>query len=295
MGFMRWRLPQARLETVISRIVRALLLAAVLLSAGVGNASAYSVEASRGSVAAELWWDDGDEGGWSDLWLTVTRDDEAAYDRAVRFRGCEEPSCVPAAALPFYRRRQPLQVRDLDADQEPEVIAEVLTSTGHCCKVALVLRWDGRRYEQAVHNFGIPDARLRDLGRNGRPEFVSADGRFAYAFDSFAGSWFPPQVWSYERGRFRDATRSHPGLIRDHARAAKRAFERYADRSGAVNYGGGALAAWVADQRLLGNGRAARDFLDRQRRSGRIDNLSGYRSASQFLVSLDGKLRRWGY
>lgn len=141
--------------------LRALLLAAALTLAGGGIAGAYSVEASRGNVEAELWWDDGDEGGWSDLWLTVMREDETAYDRPVTFRGCEEPSCVPAAALPFYRRRQTLQVRDLDADQEPEVVAEVLTSTGHCCKVALVLRWDGRRYERAVHNFGIPGREAR--------------------------------------------------------------------------------------------------------------------------------------
>lgn len=134
-----------------------------------------------------------------------------------------------------------------------------------------------------------------DLGRDGRPEFVSADGRFAYAFDSFAGSWFPPQVWSYERGRFRDVTRSHPSLTRDHARAAKRALERYADRSGPVNYGAGALAAWVADQRLLGHDRVAQSFIEQQRRSGRIDNLSGYRTASHFLQSLDRKLHRWGY
>ena len=281
---------------MISRLRRALLLAVALIAAAANNAGAHSLNASSGDVEAVISWEGGAEFGWSDLWLTVTRGDTTVYDEPIEFRGCEEPSCAPAAALPFYRDRATLRVRDLDRDQEPEIAVHVLTSTGHCCTVAYVLRWDGRRYERIVHNFAIPDYRIADLGNDGRYEFVSADGRFAYAFDSFAGSWFPPQIWRYDRGRFRDVTRAHPSLIRDHARAAMRAFKRYSStRPGTVDYGGGALAAWVADQRLLGNRQHARRFLAEQRRSGRIDNLSGYRSAPQFLRSLERKLKRWGY
>lgn len=264
-------------------------------AAGESGAAAFSVDTSRGDVAATLSWEKDRDEGWSGLWLTIERAGEVAYDSPVDFRGCEEPSCVPAAGLPFFDGRPTFVVRDLDDDGEPEVVAQILTSTGHCCTVAQVMRWDGERYERIVHDFSIPGYRLVDVGRDGSLEFSSADGRFAYAFDSFAGSWFPPRMWTYERGRFREVTRAHSGLIRRHARAAMRGYKRANRQAGPARYGGGALAAWVADQRLLGNGQEARRFLQREQRAGRLDNLSGYRSAAQYIRSVERKLRRWGY
>lgn len=154
-------------------------------------------------------------------------------------------------------------------------------------------RGDGYGYRRSVRDFGEAGYRLGTTSRGVR--FFSDDPRFTYAFASRGGSWHPPQVWQYAKGGFRDVTRSHPALVRQHARAAWRAYRRDRPSEVGVRYGGGALAAWVADQRLLGNGRHARATLDRLRRAGLLDDFSGFRSASHYLSTLETKLRRWGY
>ena len=147
-----------------------------------------------------------------------------------------------------------LQARDLDGDGEPEVLVDLYTGGAHCCFFTLVYRYDPARrtYHRVAHAWGNTGYALRDLDGDGRPELVSGDDRFAYAFTSFAASADPIQIWSYRAGRFLDATRSFPGAVRSDAdRLWAGYLQDRKDRSTDVR---GVLAAYLADRVILGEG-----------------------------------------
>ncbi len=269
-------------------------VAAIAVGASAAHAADHEVWDERGPVRASFLWSDGPDFGWTDLWVTVTRDGEVVHDEPVDVPGCEDYACGPMSQRSTLDDRPSIQLAHLDGDREPEVVTGIFTSTGFCCEVTQVLRWRGDHYAVATHSFEMASFRLADLDRDGRREFSSRDSRFRYAFSSGAGSWNPPQVWAFADGRFRDVTRRHPSLARRDARAAMRAYQRVL-RSRYPNSGAGVLAAWVADQRLLGNRKAADRFLARERRAGRLDGLPGYRSSGAYLRALRVKLARWGY
>ena len=139
-------------------------------------------------------------------------------------------------------------MRDLDGDGEPEVLVDVSTGGAHCCAVSWVLRWDGATYAAVAHNWGDAAYRLQDVDGDGAPEFRSADTRFAYAFTAYAFSGFPVMTLAYRQGVFRDVTRRHEALVRQDARRQMREYRKR--RSGRFSLG--VLAAWTADQYLLG-------------------------------------------
>jgi hypothetical protein len=270
-------------------------IAAAVLAIGTTCALGDEEQASDGEMHATLSWEQTGDEAWRDLWLTVDRAGVSIHDEPIDIPNCEEPACGPLSVAFTFRKRKSLHVRDLDGDGEPEVVVGVRTSTGHCCTVAQVLRWDGAAYRPVSHSFAIPGFELVDLDHDGRAEFRSADGRFAYAFTSFAGSWMPPQVWTFDSSGFRDVTRSYPRLARADARRTMRVYQhslhdRYPGQSAS-----GALAAWVADQRLVGHALHARNFLEREQRAGRLDALEDYSSSTAYLHDLQRKLHRWGY
>jgi hypothetical protein len=100
---------------------------------------------------------------------------------------------------------------------------------------------------------GAAAPRLADLDRDGRPEFVSKDDRFAYDFDGYAGSVMPIRIWSYRDARFHDVTRRYPREIRRDAGRIWRLYLKYRGKESTR----GILPAWAADEYMLGNGAAA--------------------------------------
>jgi hypothetical protein len=130
----------------------------------------------------------------------------------------------------------------------PTVLLAFSTGGAHCCVVL-------RAYPPAPggvgrpvdDNLGDPGAQLQILGDHA--VLVSADDAFAYRFDSFAGSALPLMVLEVRDGAFVDVTREHLDLVRADA-------DRYApDATSEV--GPGSIAAWVADECLLGMGTQA--------------------------------------
>jgi hypothetical protein len=98
-------------------------------------------------------------------------------------------------------------------------------------------------------------------------------------------------VWgnfSYVRGRLRVTTTAYPSEIRRDATALWR--EAMARRHGPSNQG--IIAAWAADQCLLGRFAQAFRTIDRLSRTGRIH---GERTRVQFKKRLRSFLRRTGY
>jgi hypothetical protein len=188
-----------------------------------------------------------------------------------------------------------IAVQDLDGDGEPEILLGFYWGGTHCCWWSRIYHWDaGRsRYATLAHlwgNVGVP--RLADLDRDGRTDFVSADNHFAYEFTSFAGSSFPLQIWTYHGGTLIDATRAYPALI---AKDADKQWRRYREAlaEGEVR---GFLAAWAADECLLGRCEAAlatlRPLSDTF--SGPYDE-SHSGSATAYLLQLRAFLDETGY
>jgi hypothetical protein len=131
--------------------------------------------------------------------------------------------------------------------------------------------------------------RLADLNHDGKQEFISADGRFAGVFSSFAFSGFPIQIWSYQGGSFSDVTKLYPALVRQDAAKQWHAYRSLRSLHYEV---GGVLAAWAADEYQLHRGRAAFSQLAAVVRAGRLKN--DYRP-SVYLPRLKRFLARIGY
>ena len=268
-------------------------LALALLAPGAASATdGGTATASAGAVQATLTWAAAQYGN-KDPHLVVTRAGAPAFDGSPIPAGspCTEEGCIYAAS---GRRAAPMQVVDLDADGEPEVLVDTYTGGAHCCALTEILRFAGTGYAPFEASWGNLGYDLKDLDGDARPEFVTADDAFSYAFASFAGSFHPPLVLDYDAaapGSFRDVTRRFPALARRNARDALHALAR-ARRARFETLG--PVAAYVADLYLLGRGREVRPYLARARRRGDLRNATG-RAPRGFERKLLAFLHKQGY
>lgn len=145
------------------------------------------------------------------------------------------------------------------------------------------------------HNFGDPSVKLMKIGPGGSFDFVSADDRFAYEFTDYAASGLPIEILSVAHNSFRNVTRSFPQLIARDAAQWMSAFKaqarsHYQDSVGLV-------AAWAADEDLLGHSVAVANFLASQARAGHLNSaLSPINPSGQkFVAALQRFLRKAGY
>jgi hypothetical protein len=279
------------------RRLRALLagasLALALAAPGVARAAdGGTATASAGAVQATLTWAAAEFGN-KDPHLVVTRAAAPAFDGSPIAPGspCAEEGCIYAAS---GSRDAPLQVVDLDADGEPEVLVDVYTGGAHCCALTEILRFNATTYAPVETSWGNIGYELKDLDGDGRPEFVTADDAFSYAFASYAGSFHPPLVLDYDvtlKGSFRDVTRRFPALVRKNVREALHTLAR-ARRGHFETLG--PVAAYVADLYLLGRGREVRPYLARARRRGDLRTAAG-RAPRSFDRKLLAFLHKQGY
>jgi hypothetical protein len=270
-----------------------LALALALLVPGAAGASdGGSATKAAGAVQATLMWAAADYGN-KDPHLVVTRAGAAAFDGSPVAAGspCVEDGCVYAAS---GKRDAPLQVADLDGDGEPEVLVDIYTGGAHCCALTEILRFNGTTYAPFEASWGNIGYDLQDLNGDGRPEFVTADDAFSYAFSSYAGSFHPPLVLDYDasaKGSFRDVTRSFPALVRKNMKEALHtlgvARRKHYETLGVVS-------AYVADLYLLGRGREAQPYLRRARKRGDLRNATG-KAPRNFDRQLLAFLHKQGY
>ena len=268
-------------------------LALALLTPGVASATdGGSATASAGAVQATLTWAAAEFGN-KDPHLVVTRAGAPAVDGSPIAAGspCTEEGCIFAAS---GKRDAPLQVVDLDADGEPEVLVDAYTGGAHCCAQTEILRFNATTYAPFETSWGNIGYDLEDLDGDGRPEFVTADDAFSYAFSSYAGSFHPPLVLDYDvtaKGSFRDVTRRFPALTRKNARDALHTLARARhDHFETL----GPVAAYVADLYLLGRGREVRPYLARARKRGDLRDAGG-RAPRSFDRKLLAFLHKQGY
>lgn len=266
------------------RAAGAALLAALVLLAAPALASANdagSITHTSGAVTAELVWDKA-EYGVANPRLAVTRAG-VRYDLTIADICAEGCILVPDDDPADASGSSMVKVADLDGDGEPEVLVDTFSGGAHCCLTARLLTWNGTGYTPKDFNYGDVGYQLKDLDGDGRLELVGQDPVFSGAFTAFAASAFPPLVLHVSKGAFVDDTKQFPKLIRSDAAKLLKDL-RKAKRGDDVR---GILAAYVADQYLLGKASVASRELARQRKARRI--------SASFKPYLLKKLKAWGY
>jgi hypothetical protein len=270
---------------------RALGCLAVALALGAGPAGASPagrIVSTSGSVRAELTYAKKSALGATGLRIRIRRGGKLLVDR---------PVPVASRSDVLLLGKGVLQARDLDGNGEPEVLLDLYTGGAHCCTYSLVWRYRASQnaYVRTAHSWGDVGFRLVDLDHDGRPEFQSADDRFAYAFAAYAASFFPVQIWTYRSGAFTDITRRYPTAIAADRRTLLREYRRLRTQRG-VNLRG-LWAAYMADSYLLGRGSAAWRAVEAALRRGELRGSpgDGWSSGRLYVTALRRFLIRLGY
>lgn len=256
-----------------------------------GAAEPKSLTATSGSVTATVTWIETDYQA-EDVHVAITRDGQVRVDETLRDTEGGTMYSTPVALL----------ARDLDGEGEPEVILDLYTGGAHCCTVSRIYRYTGNGgngYETVVHDWGNEGYLLRDLDGDGQPEFRSADDRFNYRFACYACGGAPVQIWQFRGGDFvaemQEVTRSFPAQVRKDASLWWKAIQR--ERRRRDHDVRGLVAAWTADQYLLGNQARAAGTLQNLLGAGEltVDDDGIWPSGRRYVRELKSFLRRLGY
>lgn len=251
-------------------------------------ALATTQTASAGNVTASFSYQ-GTFPQFSHETLTIRRAGRVAYHAPVSSSLCLG-ACAPGA---LGAGTHSVHALDLEHDGRPDVVLDLFSGGAHCCSIEQIFSYDAVRktYVKSERNFGDPGAEIVDLAHNGRFEFLTADDRFAYEWTSFAASGLPVQVLTFSGGRFNYATRSYPKLIARDAATWLNAF--HATAQNGYQESEGTIAAWAADEELLGHGALVDQYLAQQATAGHLngDVVDGHK----FISALHTFLRKLNY
>jgi hypothetical protein len=185
-----------------------------------------------------------------------------------------------------------VHVLDLEHDGRPDVLLDLYSGGAHCCWIEQIFSFATTTYVKTEHDFGDPGEQVVDLSHDGRFEFKTADDAFAGVFTDFAASGLPIQILTFSNRHFHDATRNYPRLIAKDAAQWLRLFKGMARRHYADSVG--VIAAWAADEDLLGNSKLVRSYLDEQQKAGHLNSIGGA-GGKTFVARLQTFLRTHGY
>jgi len=252
-------------------------------------AFATTQTASSGNVSASFAFQ-GKVPKFHALHLTISRGGAVVYNRPVVAKFCGK-LCWPG---PVSGGHSAVQVVDLEGNGEPDVVLDLYSGGAHCCTVLQIFSFDAASgtYVKTERVLGDPDAKIVDLGHNGHFEFLTADDSFAYEFTDFAASGLPIEILTFANRHFTDVTRSYPALIAKDASLWLRAFKAQARQHYPDSVG--VIAAWAADQELLGHGKLVKRYLHQQAVAGHL-NAPFAAGGTRFVAKLQKFLRRRGY
>jgi hypothetical protein len=230
----------------------AIVLAVAALAAACAPAAAAkstTETASLGAVQAQLSYQTGSDFSFHNVRVSISRNGTQLVNQQLKGL-CR--FCTVSPADGGQPGAKSISVLDLDGEAtEPEVVVDLFTGGAHCCFYSVIYYYvpATNSYQSLTHEWLDPGYQFADLDGNNIPEFVSADGRFAYRFGPFADSRFPPQIWNFQNGALVDVTRQYPQLIKHDLARETHSYQarRKTHRLGV----GTILAAVVADRCLL--------------------------------------------
>jgi hypothetical protein len=225
--------------------------------------------------------------------LKISLHGKIVYNDAVSSAWCAKECSANIIA----GARQVVRIVHLEKIGLPSVVLDLYSGGAHCCSIEQVysLNKQSGTIEKSEHNFGDPGVRLEKIGASGTVDLVTADDAFAYEFTDFAASGLPIEVLSYSDNGFHNVTRSFPRLITKDANQWMAAFKgqastHYQDSAGIV-------AAWAADEDMLGHSGAVASFLASQAKAGHLNSaISPYNASGEKYVKVLQKfLTKHGY
>jgi hypothetical protein len=224
---------------------------------------------------------------YSKLRISLISQGKLVFSRLLNCSGCK-----PAGQAGGKPERS-IRVLKLEPDGLPVALLDLYSGGAHCCFVTHLYVPAGGGYHAIEHDWGDPGYRLKDFDHDGTIEFASADDRFAYAFTDFADSGMPIRIWKLLGGKLSDATHSFPNAIRADSTIWWRAYLKR--RVGSYPYVRGILAAWAADEALLGRWDTAQAALQQALVRGDLDQNPDNVTATRYLANLRSFLRKNGY
>lgn len=173
------------------QVRRALVITVVAVAglAGAAPALATTQSAQSGNVKATFTFH-GTAPNYSRQRLRIERAGKVVYDKPVVARRCGH-LCGPGGV-----HSSSVHVLDLEHNARPDVVLDLFSGGAHCCFIEQVFSYAAaaNTYRRTERDFGDPGAQIKDLGHDGRFEFLSADDRFANRFTDFADSGLPIQI-----------------------------------------------------------------------------------------------------
>jgi hypothetical protein len=272
---------RGRLITLLAGVVLCAPAAALCAPAALASGASGPIVSASVGVA-------GGRAGSGSLMLSITRNGRVVYRRAVSASGCRG-HCTDVAVPPG---KSPLHVLELDGSREPQVVLGLFTGGANCCFVDQVFSFDPgtHTYVKSEHNFLNAGATVAKL--DGRWVLRSGDSRITEAgFTDTADSGTPIQIWRFASRTFTDVTGRYPKLIRADAAKWMRLFNHH------LSNGVGLIAAWAADEDLLGQSALVTTTLNALAAQHKLRTPLGlpHDSETLFVTQLQKLLRKLGY
>jgi hypothetical protein len=274
---------------------RTTLWAAAVLVVSVASASSVNAATLRvraGNETVTLTYH-GSDLVYHGLTLVESRAGTVVAHQLVHSAWCGE-RCGP---IGYPSTKAALHLVRLGRSATQNIVLTLYSGGAHCCTIEQVYATTATKghLSDVERNFGDPGVRLVDLGPAKSEDFLTANDAFAYKFTDFAASGMPLEILRFYDGGFHDVTRTFPGLIAKDAAQWMGAFKAQASS----HYGDttGVVAAWVADEDMLGKSASAQQFLDREAVAGHLNSGLGSLEpeGKHFVTALQMFLRKEGY
>jgi hypothetical protein len=215
---------------------------------------------------------------YTDLHITLLKSGRLVLDEPITSNVADGGSLQPGG----FGRTKSLSFRDLDGDGTPELLLSLFTGGAHCCFIQQVFDLRTAPPQKTEISFEDDGATVKLI--NGKVVFVSADDSFAYEFTDYADSGAPIEIWRYTPGRFVDVTSAFPTLIALDAVRWWSYYRQPAKRND--DDVRGILAAWAADEALLGKATQAKQTLLQFAFNGVLDHGIGGWKGSTYVRHL---------
>ncbi len=276
----------------MKRVLVIAFVASALSLLAAPAALATTQTAQSGDVTATFTFS-GSYPNFTGLGLTIAQGSTVYYDEPVASKLCGT-YCAPGSPS---GNTSSVHVLDLEHDGQPDVVLDLYSGGAHCCWIEQIFSFDPgtMTYAMTQHDFGDPGEEIVDLRHNGRYEFLTADDSFAYEFTDFAASGLPIQILTFSDRHFFDVTRQYPKLVARDASRWMKAFKSMAKQHYSDSVG--VVAAWVADEELLGHVKLVNAFLAEQLKAGHLNSALSPEEpgGARFAAKLRKFLRTHGY